>query len=180
MAAQASFERIWRTFTYLKSHIAEYKGASVLVRGEGSSHKDGDDGLLTFNSRFLAVILLVTLRTFRLASREIRRLVEEEGITLSEARARCSRIGLDDDTMGEISELVSSRPATQHLSTPSHTPTLPPSHAHRRCWMYSRRCVGRWKVPSGEKTFTEPMRAQVSKRYNTREYLGGVLWTVQV
>ena len=114
----------------MKSHTAEYKGASVLVRGEGgSSHKDGDDGLLTFNSRFLAVILLVTLRTFRLASREIRRLVEEEGITLSEARARCSRIGLDDDTMGEISELVSSRPATQHLSTPSHTPpSLLPTH----------------------------------------------------
>ena len=39
---------------------------------------------------------------------------------------------------------------------------------------------GEMEVPSGEKTFTEPMRAQVSKRYNTREYLGGVLWTVQV
>ena len=179
MAAQASFERIWRTFTYLKSHIAEYKGASVLVRGEGSTHKDGDDGLLTFNSRFLAVILLVTLRTFRLASREIRRLVEEEGITLSEARARCSRIGLDDDTMGEISELVSSRPATQHLSTPSHPPSLLPTHTQAVLDVQSA-VRGEMEVPSGEKTFTEPMRAQVSKRYNTREYLGGVLWTVQV
>ena len=147
-------------------------------KGEGSTHKDGDDGLLTFNSRFLAVILLVTLRTFRLASREIRRLVEEEGITLSEARARCSRIGLDDDTMGEISELVSSRPAS---STSARPHTHPPSFPRTQAVLDVQSAVrGEMEVPSGEKTFTEPMRAQVSKRYNTREYLGGVLWTVQV
>ena len=161
---EASFERLWRAYLVLRQ-LPQFRGAALLVNGppgrevgeEGGSDAGADEGSpigasLCFNYAYLAAILIVTQQASALAAARALHLVETGGYEPSAAKAEAAMTGLDAETINLLAQR-----AAQDVAAAEAGSTEP---------------------PAADPRLSSSVFA--TTRFDTRAYLSGVLFTVQM